>query len=50
MNNILREKNVLTIPGNAFGFSGKDFIRLSYGGKKEELEKGLTEIINYFKK
>lgn len=43
---ILREAGVATVPGSAFGCEG--YVRLSFGGNHEEVEKGLRVLHRYF--
>lgn len=45
---VLREAGVATVPGSAFGYEG--YVRLSYGGNKEEIVGGLRALANFFGK
>ncbi len=45
---VLREAGVATVPGSVFGCEG--YVRLSYGGNKEETVGGLRALSTYFKK
>ncbi|OKY78980.1 MAG: Aspartate/tyrosine/aromatic aminotransferase [Candidatus Methanohalarchaeum thermophilum] len=37
----LAERDVITVPGSAFGREGRDYIRMSYANSKEKLKEGL---------
>lgn len=41
---ILEKINVITIPGSAFGESGKGFLRLSFGADPDSISVGLSKI------
>jgi aminotransferase len=41
---LLHEARVITIPGSAFGPSGEDHIRLSYGAAEEEIDEAFDRI------
>ncbi|MFH0712280.1 MAG: pyridoxal phosphate-dependent aminotransferase [Candidatus Jorgensenbacteria bacterium] len=41
---ILREARVVTIPGAAFGPSGKDYLRFSFAGQPEEIREGFKRL------
>jgi len=45
---ILDKNNVITIPGNAFGVNGKNFLRLSFGAPPDVLEKGMEQLQHFF--
>ncbi|MBP9732533.1 MAG: pyridoxal phosphate-dependent aminotransferase [Candidatus Magasanikbacteria bacterium] len=45
---VLREAGVAAVPGSAFGCEG--YVRLSYGGNKEETVGGLRALANFFHK
>lgn len=45
---ILEQKNVITIPGGAFGVNGKNFLRLSFGAPPDALEKGMEQLRQFF--
>ncbi len=45
---VLSETGVATVPGSAFGHEG--YVRLSYGGNKEETVGGLRALANFFHK
>ncbi len=40
----LNEKGVALVPGTSFGYSGNDFVRISYANSMENLEKGIYRI------
>ena len=42
---LLKDKNVLVIPGIAFGKAGDKYIRISFGVKTEILEQGILKIV-----
>jgi aspartate/methionine/tyrosine aminotransferase len=44
---LLEKLNVITIPGSAFGESGKGFLRLSFGADPEAIKTGLNKIRNF---
>ncbi len=46
---LLKEKNVLVIPGSAFGSRGKGHLRLSFGAKPDDIKEAMTRINDYFK-
>ena len=41
---LLQKENVAVLPGAAFGEAGEGRIRISFSGKREELEAGLEKI------
>lgn len=41
---IMKEANVLVLPGSVFGYFGDDFIRFSYVSNEEEIVEGLARI------
>ena len=43
--NLLEQTGVATIPGAAFGAEG--YVRMSFGGMKEEIEAGLKELYDH---
>lgn len=45
---LLKQKNVLVIPGSAFGSKGKGHLRLSFGAKPDDIREAMTRIIDYF--
>jgi aminotransferase len=45
---ILKKVQVEVVPGSAFGPSGEGHIRLSFGGKPENLKEGLARLKRYF--
>lgn len=47
---LLEEKNVAVVPGNAFGESGNDFIRISYAYSMKSLIKAITLIKEFVNK
>ena len=52
-NTLFKEKNVAVVPGNAFGESGKDFVRVSYAYSIKNLEiaiKKIKEFVNSHKR
>lgn len=46
---LLDSKNVAVIPGNAFGKSGKDFVRISYAYSMDTIEKAIDLIEQFVK-
>jgi len=44
---IMKEANVLILPGTVFGLFGDDFVRFSYVSTKEMIVEGLTRIKNF---
>jgi aspartate/methionine/tyrosine aminotransferase len=46
---LLRNKNVLVTPGDPFGPSGKDYIRLSYAAEDGRLREGLSRIAEFIR-
>ncbi|MFH1134790.1 MAG: aminotransferase class I/II-fold pyridoxal phosphate-dependent enzyme [Pseudomonadota bacterium] len=44
---LLHEAKVIVIPGRAFGPTGDKFIRLSFGGTREEIDTAMTRIENW---
>ena len=46
---MMDKARVTTAPGSAFGSSTNGYLRLSYGPPKDQLEKGLVQLKNYFK-
>ena len=46
---LLNKKNVLTIPGSAFGSKGKGHLRLSFGAKPDDIKEAMNRIIDFFK-
>ena len=46
---ILREAKVITVPGSAFGPTGEQHIRLSFGAAEDELNEAFDRLQNYFK-
>jgi len=46
---LLKEKDVLTIPGSAFGSRGKGHIRLSFGATPEDIHEAMKRIVEFFK-
>ncbi|HEY9681316.1 MAG TPA: pyridoxal phosphate-dependent aminotransferase [Oculatellaceae cyanobacterium] len=46
---ILREAKVITVPGSAFGPTGEQHIRLSFGAAEEELNEAFDRLEKYFK-
>jgi len=46
--NILSQVKVSLIPGQFFGPSGKNFLRLCYARNKEDLQEGINRILNFF--
>lgn len=49
-NALFREENVAVVPGNAFGESGKDFVRVSYAYSIKNLEKAIEKIKKFVNK
>lgn len=47
---ILKEVNVVTIPGSGFGEKGRDFIRLSFGAQAKDINEGLLRLKDFFKR
>ncbi|HXF44400.1 MAG TPA: pyridoxal phosphate-dependent aminotransferase [Candidatus Paceibacterota bacterium] len=47
---ILREARVITIPGAAFGPSGKEYLRFSFAGAPEEIKEGFRRLNKWFNK
>ena len=47
--NLLKERDVLTIPGKAFGPSGDKYLRISFGATHEDLVEGVYRIQGHFK-
>ncbi len=45
---ILKKARVEVVPGSAFGPAGEGHIRLSFGGKPEEIKEGLKRLKKYF--
>ncbi len=41
---LLTEAKVAVVPGNAFGASGQGFVRISYAGAPDQLERGLDRM------
>ncbi|WP_376795460.1 pyridoxal phosphate-dependent aminotransferase [Thermogemmatispora sp.] len=41
---LLRRRNVLVVPGNLFGTSTVDYVRVSLGAEEETIERGLSAI------
>ena len=48
-NKLLEEKQVVVVPGTAFGSGGEGYIRLSYATSMEQIEEGL-DLIEAFAK
>lgn len=46
---LLNEKNVLTIPGSAFGSRGKGHLRLSFGANPQDIHEAMKRIVEFFK-
>lgn len=46
---LLKDKNVLVIPGSAFGSKGRGHLRLSFGAKPDDIKEAMIRIIDYFK-
>lgn len=46
---LLKAKKVAVVPGNAFGDSGKDFVRISYAYSVESIKKALDKIEEFLK-
>ena len=44
---IMKEANVLILPGSVFGKFGEDFVRFSYVSTEENIIEGLTRIKNF---
>ncbi len=49
-NKLLQESKVAVVPGNAFGESGKDFVRISYAYSLSSLKKAMDKIEEFVKK
>lgn len=47
---VMKEANVLILPGTVFGLFGDDFVRFSYVSTQEMIVEGLTRIKNYLTK
>ena len=47
---VMKEANVLILPGTVFGLFGVDFVRFSYVSTQEMIIEGLTRIKNYLTK
>jgi aminotransferase len=45
---ILKKVQVETVPGSAFGPSGEGHLRLSFGGRPEQIKEGLRRLKRYF--
>ncbi len=45
--NIMKEANVLILPGTVFGHYGEDFIRFSYVSSEENITEGMAQIKSY---
>lgn len=48
-NALLQSKRVAVVPGDAFGASGKDFVRISYAYSIESIKKALDKIEEFVK-
>ena len=46
---LLKAKKVAVVPGDAFGDSGKDFVRISYAYSVESIKKALDKIEEFLK-
>ncbi len=49
-NRLFKEMNVAVVPGNAFGESGKNFVRVSYAYSMKNLEKAMSLIKQFVEK
>lgn len=47
---LLEEKQVVVVPGDAFGEYGEGYVRLSYASSMESLEKGLDAMEDFLRK
>jgi aspartate/methionine/tyrosine aminotransferase len=45
--NIMKEANVLILPGTVFGNFGEDFVRFSYVSSEENIKQGMAQIKKY---
>lgn len=45
--NIMKEANVLILPGTVFGNFGEDFVRFSYVSSEEKIKEGMARIKKY---
>jgi len=45
---LLKEENVLTIPGKAFGRAGDSYLRISFGVQRDALREGAKRIRRFF--
>jgi len=45
---LLKEKNVLVVPGKNFGSMGEYHFRISLGSDDEKLEEGSKRIVDFF--
>lgn len=48
-NRLLEEKQVVVVPGTAFGEGGEGYIRLSYAASLEDIERGMELIAEFVK-
>ena len=49
-NTLLKESKVAVVPGDAFGESGKDFVRISYAYSLSSLKKAMDKIEEFVAK
>lgn len=47
---LLNDQKVVVVPGDAFGYSGEGFIRISYAYSLEDLKKALNRVEEFIKK
>ncbi len=47
-NKLLKEAEVLTIPGSGFGKAGTNYIRLSFGTRPDDIKEGMERLQKFF--
>jgi len=47
-NKLLKEAEVITIPGSGFGKAGTDYIRLSFGTSPDKIKEGMKRLQKFF--